>query len=273
MAHKNKAPDGDAELGLSLVVKKTSLFTAICWGSISNCPKVMTFFKWILSKKNLHYENILPKSSSCVLTSESLIIFHSIEGRFSTVNIGNNCDLVSVVAGEKELMKMWNLHVMKYGFVGDCQIPLACQMFVQQKGKELLLKNLYRNFVLHLTSLFDFGLISAVCLYTSLQKLQQMVGETQAIRNVLKHAREAQMNSFNLQKSNPLLSPHVHDKQSVLAAKTTPQTGRKTGGNMLLQRRLKRCPTPENLPARRKSVCVDGVPTKKRLSLSLAKNS
>ncbi|ERL90724.1 hypothetical protein D910_08071, partial [Dendroctonus ponderosae] len=181
-------------------------------------------------------------------------------------------EFTDVNEGEKELMKMWNLHVMKYGFVGDCQIPLACQMFVQQKGKELLLKNLYRNFVLHLTSLFDFGLISAVCLYTSLQKLQQMVGETQAIRNVLKHAREAQMDNFNLQKSNPLLSPHVHDKQSALASKTTPQTGRKTGGNMLLQRRLKRGPTPENLPARRKSVCVDAVPTKKRLSLSLAKN-
>ena len=29
---------------------------------------------------------------------------------------------------EKELMKMWNLDVMKCGFVGDCQIPLTCQV-------------------------------------------------------------------------------------------------------------------------------------------------
>ncbi|RZC35835.1 VEFS-Box domain containing protein [Asbolus verrucosus] len=46
-------------------------------------------------------------------------------------------EFTDVNEGEKELMKMWNLHVMKYGFVGDCQIPLACQMFVQHKGKEL----------------------------------------------------------------------------------------------------------------------------------------
>ncbi|XP_076272438.1 polycomb protein Su(z)12 isoform X1 [Rhynchophorus ferrugineus] len=111
-------------------------------------------------------------------------------------------EFTDVNEGEKELMKMWNLHVMKYGYVGDCQIPLACQMFVQQKGEELLLKNLYRNFVLHLTSLFDFGLISAVCLYNTLQKLQQMVGETHAIKNVLKHSREAQMDTFNLNKTN-----------------------------------------------------------------------
>lgn len=62
-----------------------------------------------------------------------------------------------------------------YRFVGDCQIPLACSMFLEARGKELLMKNLYRNFVLHMCSLFDFGLISPVTVYTTIQKLQQMV--------------------------------------------------------------------------------------------------
>ncbi|KAL1517773.1 hypothetical protein ABEB36_001496 [Hypothenemus hampei] len=149
-------------------------------------------------------------------------------------------EFTDVNEGEKELMKMWNLHVMKYGFVGDCQIPLACQMFVQQKGKELLLKNLYRNFVLHLTSLFDFGLISAVCLYTTLQKLQLMVGETNALRNVLKNSREAQMDTFNFNKINPLMSP-LADKPIASSSKLTinQQVGGRKTGSIGLQRRSK----------------------------------
>ncbi|XP_046404195.1 polycomb protein suz12-A isoform X2 [Ischnura elegans] len=94
-------------------------------------------------------------------------------------------DFTDVNEGEKELMKMWNLHVMKNGYVGDCQIPLACTMFVEAHGKELLLRNLYRNFVLHLSSLFDFGLLSPVTIYTTLQKLQDIIGTTPEACRVL----------------------------------------------------------------------------------------
>ncbi|XP_070158793.1 polycomb protein suz12-B [Polyergus mexicanus] len=105
-------------------------------------------------------------------------------------------DFTDVNEGEKELMKMWNLHVMKYGYVGDCQIPLACQMFLESKGKELLMKNLYRNFVLHMCSLFDFGLISPVILYQTIQKLQEIMkegGEDGDVRRVLQKSHEAQV--------------------------------------------------------------------------------
>ncbi|XP_067206801.1 polycomb protein suz12-B [Linepithema humile] len=105
-------------------------------------------------------------------------------------------DFTDVNEGEKELMKMWNLHVMKHGYVGDCQIPLACQMFLECKGKELLMKNLYRNFVLHMCSLFDFGLISPVILYQTIQKLQEIMkegGEDGDERKVLQKSHEAQV--------------------------------------------------------------------------------
>ncbi|KAG8231690.1 hypothetical protein J437_LFUL007465, partial [Ladona fulva] len=94
-------------------------------------------------------------------------------------------EFTDVNEGEKELMKMWNLHVMKNGYVGDCQIPLACTMFIDAHGKELLMKNLYRNFVLHLCSLFDFGLLSPVTVYTTLQKLQDIIAASPEIREVL----------------------------------------------------------------------------------------
>ena len=105
-------------------------------------------------------------------------------------------DFTDVNEGEKELMKMWNLHVMKHGYVGDCQIPLACQMFLESKGKELLMKNLYRNFVLHMCSLFDFGLISPVILYQMIQKLQEIMkegGENGDVRKILQKSHEAQV--------------------------------------------------------------------------------
>jgi polycomb protein SUZ12 len=34
-------------------------------------------------------------------------------------------------------------------------------MFVEEKGFEIIEKNLYKNFVLHLCNLFDFGLLNA----------------------------------------------------------------------------------------------------------------
>lgn len=165
-------------------------------------------------------------------------------------------EFTDVNEGEKELMKMWNLHIMKHGYVGDCQIPLACSMFVQLKGKELLLKNLYRNFVLHMCSLFDFGLVSAICLYNTIQKLQELVGETGAIRTVLKESREAQMDNWVKVGSIP---------QEKLV-KTPSSSTRKT--NVGVQRR-KGTPTPAEVTTRRRSAGPES--TRKRLSLSLAK--
>lgn len=102
-------------------------------------------------------------------------------------------EFTDVNEGEKELMKMWNLHVMKYGYVGDCQIPLACDMFLGKKGRELLQKNLYRNFILHLCSLFDYGLISPDVFYKNVQKLQKQLGECQEAKNVMTETRGKQM--------------------------------------------------------------------------------
>ncbi|XP_054285941.1 polycomb protein suz12-B-like isoform X2 [Macrosteles quadrilineatus] len=101
-------------------------------------------------------------------------------------------EFTDVNEGEKELMKMWNLHVMRHGYVGDCQIPLACNMYLQAKGRELLKKNLYRNFVLHMCNLFDFGLVSPVTVYTTIQKLQELVEEDGDESKVLQQSCQAQ---------------------------------------------------------------------------------
>ncbi|KAK7590161.1 hypothetical protein V9T40_001774 [Parthenolecanium corni] len=111
-------------------------------------------------------------------------------------------DFTDVNDGEKELMKMWNLHVMKHGFVGDCQIPLASTMFLESRGQELLRKNLYRNFVLHMCNMFDFGLVSPVTVYTTIQRLQEMIGEGTEISTILRE-------SWSLQRTNWLKNVHA----------------------------------------------------------------
>ncbi|CAG2162128.1 unnamed protein product [Oppiella nova] len=82
-------------------------------------------------------------------------------------------EFTDVNEGEKEVMKMWNLHIMSNGFVGDCQIQLACTMFVEQKGDELIAKNLYKNFVLHLNNLCDFGILNAASFAEIVKTLNQ----------------------------------------------------------------------------------------------------
>ncbi|KAK8768088.1 hypothetical protein V5799_005131 [Amblyomma americanum] len=81
-------------------------------------------------------------------------------------------DFTDVNEGEKELMKMWNFHLMKHRIVGNCHVPRACNIFVEEQGQELIQRNLYRNFVLHMCNLFDFGLVSATDVYETVRKLQ-----------------------------------------------------------------------------------------------------
>lgn len=114
--------------------------------------------------------------------------------------------------GEKELMKLWNLHVMRHGFVGDCQLPLACEMFLDAKGHEIVRKNLYRNFILHMCSLFDYGLIAAETVYKTVQKLQGLLSKYAAGQELMQRQREAQLKYW--------LDVGMHKKQDDLKHKS-----------------------------------------------------
>ncbi|XP_066993740.2 polycomb protein suz12-B [Anabrus simplex] len=143
-------------------------------------------------------------------------------------------DFTDVNEGEKELMKMWNLHVMKYGYVGDCQIPLACTMFLEAKGKELLMKNLYRNFVLHMCNLFDFGLVSPVTLYTTIQHLQKLISESGEVRDVLHESWRKQRETWHANGGQSLVSIQpektAQSADSSLRRKSTSQSMQQMNG-------------------------------------------
>lgn len=108
-------------------------------------------------------------------------------------------EFTDVNEGEKELMKMWNLHVMRHGFVGDCQTALACEMFVEQHGREVLAKNLYRNFVVHLCSLYDYGLVSSEAFHKVVQRLQRCLNESVDAKGVIYEARAQHREHWNVE--------------------------------------------------------------------------
>lgn len=83
-------------------------------------------------------------------------------------------EFTDVNDGEKKLMKLWNLHVMKKGYIADLQIPEACKAFVRDYGSEIVEKNLCRNFLLHLVNLNDFNILSRTHLLQTLELVEQL---------------------------------------------------------------------------------------------------
>ena len=50
---------------------------------------------------------------------------------------------------------------------------LALKMFIEEKGREVLEKNLYRNFVLHVCNLFEFGVLGPGHVFTAITRMQK----------------------------------------------------------------------------------------------------
>uniref|UniRef100_A0A182FB43 Uncharacterized protein n=1 Tax=Anopheles albimanus TaxID=7167 RepID=A0A182FB43_ANOAL len=106
-------------------------------------------------------------------------------------------EFTDVNEGEKEIMKMWNLHVMKYGYVGDCQIPIALDMFVEMRGREVWSRNLYRNFVLHMCSMGDFNLVSPEVQLRIIRKLRKILSSDPELQKLVAKRRAEHVTCWN----------------------------------------------------------------------------
>ncbi|XP_054593080.2 polycomb protein suz12-B [Nothobranchius furzeri] len=82
-------------------------------------------------------------------------------------------EFTDVNEGEKEIMKLWNLHVMKHGFIADNQMNEACLLFAENNAAAIVEQNLQRNFLLHLISMHDFNLISTRTIDKAMARLLQ----------------------------------------------------------------------------------------------------
>lgn len=86
-------------------------------------------------------------------------------------------EFTDVNEGEKEVMKLWNLHVMKHGFIADNQMSQAIMLFVENCGAYIVRRNLCRNFLLHLVSMHDFNLVNTSTIDRAMSHLRQVQEE------------------------------------------------------------------------------------------------
>uniref|UniRef100_A0A673CZU2 Uncharacterized protein n=1 Tax=Sphaeramia orbicularis TaxID=375764 RepID=A0A673CZU2_9TELE len=93
-------------------------------------------------------------------------------------------EFTDVNEGEKEVMKLWNLHVMKHGFIADNQMNQAIMLFVEDCGAHIVRRNLCRNFLLHLVSMHDFNLVSTATIDRAMVHLRQIQEELQDTEEV-----------------------------------------------------------------------------------------
>lgn len=70
-------------------------------------------------------------------------------------------------------------------------------MFVDLKGVEILQKNLYKNFVMHVCNLCDYGLVSPEVQYKTIRKLQRLWSTCESSQKILVSANEKQLKYWN----------------------------------------------------------------------------
>uniref|UniRef100_A0A3Q1BSE4 Polycomb protein VEFS-Box domain-containing protein n=1 Tax=Amphiprion ocellaris TaxID=80972 RepID=A0A3Q1BSE4_AMPOC len=87
-------------------------------------------------------------------------------------------EFTDVNEGEKEIMKLWNLHVMKHGFIADNQMNEACLLFAENHAAVIVKHSLCRNFLLHLISMHDFNLISTLTINQAMARLRLLQSQT-----------------------------------------------------------------------------------------------
>ncbi|XP_051986327.1 polycomb protein suz12-B-like isoform X2 [Xyrauchen texanus] len=83
-------------------------------------------------------------------------------------------EFTDVNEGEKEVMKLWNLHVMKNGFIADNQMTQASMLFVENFGPHIIRRNLCRNFLLHLVNLHDFNLVTIATIDRAVVRMKEI---------------------------------------------------------------------------------------------------
>lgn len=102
-------------------------------------------------------------------------------------------EFVDVNNGEKEMIKLWNLHVLKHAIIADIQIPKAIVSFIDEHGEYILANNLHHNCIVHFTNLFDYGLISDADMYEATHKLHVILLGNQLLRDSLVQRHDEQL--------------------------------------------------------------------------------
>eukprot|EP00039_Didymoeca_costata_P014217 m.227280 g.227280 ORF g.227280 m.227280 type:complete len:434 (-) comp15970_c2_seq7:163-1464(-) len=112
-------------------------------------------------------------------------------------------------SGEKSIMSLWNIYVLKVCGTRTrfchAEVFKYCHGFLNQYSRMILDANLYRNCVLHFTSLYQYGLLQT-------SQLQELISKLYENRKVLESAKKSESkhdalaNAQELSDNNNLLT-------------------------------------------------------------------
>ncbi|XP_031618853.1 polycomb protein Su(z)12-like [Contarinia nasturtii] len=130
-------------------------------------------------------------------------------------------DFLDVNDGEKGIMKLWNLFILKHTFVSDSQIPAAVITFIETYGESIIKNHLYRNCIIHLSNLFDYGLISAKDHLKASRKLHAVLIRNRTLCDILKEQIDQQCEHTRSQRLANVGKPPSKHKRAVLRVEST----------------------------------------------------
>ena len=84
-------------------------------------------------------------------------------------------DFVDLNEGEKAFFKLWNTHLHNNPCYGDIMMIKILDMFISEYGVRIYRKNLYKNFMLHLSNFHQFGIISSSVMMSMITKFQNII--------------------------------------------------------------------------------------------------
>lgn len=84
-------------------------------------------------------------------------------------------EFVDLNGGEKAFFKLWNTHLHENPCYGDNMLLDILDMFIDAHGVQIYRRQLYKNFMLHLSNLHSFGAISSVSMMTMITKYQTLI--------------------------------------------------------------------------------------------------
>lgn len=81
-------------------------------------------------------------------------------------------DFLDLNDGEKAFYKLWNTHMHFNPCFGDVMMVQILEKFIDERGTQIWKYNLYKNFLLHLTNFYEFGILDQVTILQMIRRLQ-----------------------------------------------------------------------------------------------------
>lgn len=82
-------------------------------------------------------------------------------------------DFLDLNEGEKAFFKLWNKHLHHNPCYGDVMMIPIMEKFIDEVGEKIWQMNLYKNFLLHLSNFYDFGILDQATILRMTIRMQK----------------------------------------------------------------------------------------------------